>query len=197
MKTPLKTTLLLLLLAVTCRQAQSQPNEIAFAKISVTNLPHSVDTPADQRLVHLLFNGGALAVPEYLNDFENLYTPQERTYITFYLQEFEKETQIPVYIMTIDTMSIRKTEFTHETFDSLCMQCVLRSGKEMAIFIGISAGHGMMMIRNMNMGRLLNDAEAKKVINNGFVPAFKKGNFFEGTFNGLNLLKKKIDQGRK
>ena len=192
MNTPFKTALLLfaslLIVAVTTAQA----NAVAFAKVNTVSLPSIPDTTADQRLALLLFNDSAHTAPGYINDFENIYSDEQKKYLLFFMNEFEKETGVPVYIMTVDTTTIRREEFTRETFDFICLECMSRGNKQKGVFIGISAGFGMMMIRNLNLGRSLDENECRKIINKGFLPYFKKGSFFEGTFSGLKYLQSRI-----
>lgn len=71
-----------------------------------------------------------------------------------------------------------------------------KAEKDNGILIGISKGYRRIRIQNGNgIEKIITDEETKKIIENYFIPEFKKGEYYKGTLNGLreiiNVLKSK------
>jgi uncharacterized membrane protein YgcG len=68
-----------------------------------------------------------------------------------------------------------------------------KKGKNNGILIGISTGLRKIRINNgYGIETKLTDTETKKIINDFILPEFEKGNYFEGTKNGLLALMQKV-----
>lgn len=68
--------------------------------------------------------------------------------------------------------------------------------KDNGVLIAISKGYRQIRIQNGNgIEKIITDNETKEIIDNFFIPDFKKGNYYDGTLKGLveliNLLKPK------
>jgi len=50
-------------------------------------------------------------------------------------------------------------------------------------------GYHKMTIRNgYGIEKILSDSETKEIIDNAFIPSFRKDEYYQGTLNGLNKL---------
>ena len=133
----------------------------------------------------------------WVNDFEGLFTNEQEHHLDSIIEDFKRQTEIEIAIVTIDSSATSK-----EKFDSLTLYMANRwgvgeAGKDNGILIGISKGHRKIRIQNgFGIERLITEEETKQVIDNYFMPEFKAGNYFRGTLNGLmkltDLLKFKL-----
>jgi uncharacterized protein len=131
----------------------------------------------------------------WTNDFEYLFTFEEQTTLDSIISEYKKKTSIEICIVTIDT-----TFATKENFDDFVLHIhniwgVGEKVKNNGIVIGISAGYHQMRISNgFGIENLLSDEETKQIIDNDFIPLFKKSDYYGGTLNGLQALIKKLNE---
>lgn len=133
----------------------------------------------------------------WVNDFEGLFTDKQKQLLDSIIADFKRETDIEIAIVTIDSSATSK-----ERFDSLTLYMankwgVGQEGKDNGILIGISKGHKKIRIQNgYVIEKLISDDETKTIIANYFLPAYKAGNYYTGTRDGLikliDLLKFKL-----
>lgn len=123
----------------------------------------------------------------WTNDYENLYSENEQAKLDSIITEFEKETTIEIGIVTIDTIKTSK-----ENFDNLSLHIAQTWGigkkdKDNGILIAISKGHRRIRIQNGNgIEKIITDKETSEIIENYIIPAFKREEYYNGTFIGLN-----------
>ncbi len=151
-----------------------------------------------------IFGYGEFASSEYkfelpikqigcINDYEHIFSDDQISDLDSIISEFDKETKNEIAIVTIDS-----SWTTKESFDSFTLAIAENWGvgkkvKNNGILIGISTGLRMIRINNgYGIEAKLTDAETKKIIDDIILPEFKKGNYFEGTKNGLLALMQKI-----
>lgn len=132
----------------------------------------------------------------WTNDYENLFSDVEQTKLDSIISKFEKETSIEISIVTIDTIKTSNEKFEDLTLHIAKSWKIGKVEKENGILIAISKGYRKIRIQNGNsITRIITDEETKKILENYFVPEFKKGEYFNGTLIGLceiiNLLKLK------
>lgn len=132
----------------------------------------------------------------WTNDYENLFSDVERTKLDSIITKFEKETTIEISIVTIDTIKTSKEKFEDLTLHIAQTWKIGKAEKDNGILIGISKGYRRIRIQNGNgIEKIITDEETKKIIENYFIPEFKKGEYYKGTLNGLreiiNVLKSK------
>jgi len=133
-----------------------------------------------------------------ISDFEYLFTFLEKKQLDTLIRKFEKETSIEIAIITIDTIQSSK-----EKFDSLALHVANtwklgKTEKHYGILIAITHGNRKMRIENSRgIEELISDKETKKIIDNFFIPEFKKDDYFTGTLNGLNELMRLLKQNLK
>jgi uncharacterized protein len=131
------------------------------------------------------------------NDYENLYSDAEQTKVDSIITKFEKETTFEIGIVTIDTIKTSK-----ENFDNLSLHIAQTWGigkkdKDNGILIAISKGYRRIRIENGNgTEKIITEKETSEIIENYFIPEFRKGEYYNGTLNGLSeiikLLKTKL-----
>ncbi len=135
----------------------------------------------------------------WTNDYENLFSEIEQTKLDSIISKFEKETSIEISIVTIDTIKTAKEKFDDLTLHIAQTWQIGKAEKGNGILIGISKGYRRIRIQNGNgIEKIITDEETKKIIENYFVPEFKKGEYYYGTLNGLceiiRLLKYKTEK---
>jgi uncharacterized protein len=122
----------------------------------------------------------------WTNDYENLFSKIEQTKLDSIISKFEKETSIEISIVTIDTIKTSKEKFEDLTLHIAQKWKIGKAEKENGILIGISKGYRRIRIQNGNgIEKILTDDETKKILENYFIPEFKKGEYYQGTLNGL------------
>ncbi len=130
---------------------------------------------------------------DYVNDYENIYTERETQFLSMLIADFEKETSIKIVMITFDSTMIERNDSDNSSFSFLgdhINQGAMESDK---VFIEICISQRMMQIEsNVDMNRLISPHESKRIINNSFVPYFKKKQIFEGSLNGLKALMKQL-----
>lgn len=135
----------------------------------------------------------------WTNDYEDLFTDIEQTKLDSIISKFEKETSVEISIVTIDTLKTSKEKFEDLTLHIAQTRKIGKVEKDNGILIGISKGYRRIRIQNGNgIEKIITDEETKSIIENYFIPEFKKGEYYNGTLNGLceiiKLLKSKIEK---
>lgn len=136
---------------------------------------------------------------ETTSDNEQLYSDVEEKQLDKIIRDFEKETTIQIRIVTIDR---KKTSL--EDFEMLSLHIAQAWGIEKknrgnGILIAISLGLRSIRIQNgKEIERMISNEETNKIMDDYFITEFKKGNYYKGTFDGVNalmdLLKTKINK---
>ena len=133
---------------------------------------------------------GAVA---FVNDFEDLLTRPQEHYLDSLIRFFEKKTTDQIAIVTIDTFMTDRPSFDDYVLRLSNKWGVGQKGKNNGIVIAISKGFRMMRIETgLGLEAVFPDAEAKSIIDNHFLPYFKKGQYFEGISNGLQAIIRKL-----
>lgn len=132
-----------------------------------------------------------------VNDFENIYTSVEETSLDSLIKSMQSQADVEIAIVTLDTLSTSSNKFDDLTLHIAKTWGVGEKGKNNGILIGISNGYRKIRIQNgLGIEKRMSDAETKNIIDQFFIPPFKKGDYYHGTVNGLNaiftLLKKRV-----
>lgn len=134
----------------------------------------------------------------WVNDFENIYTAEQIIRLDSLISNYEKITSREISVVTIPANTIEK-----ENFDELILEIgkkwgVGKKDENNGIVIGISKGHRRIRIQNgKGIETLLSDNQTKEIIDSIFIPNFKNDKFFEGTFEGIQEIEKKLDKKNK
>jgi uncharacterized protein len=125
----------------------------------------------------------------YTSDIEKLFSKKQVRKLNKLIKKFEKKTTMEIGIITLDTSYVSR-----ERFDSLSTRIankwgVGKAGLDNGVLISISKGYRTMRISNgYGIEKIMTDEETKKIIDEEFTPYFKKGEYYEGTLNGLKKL---------
>ncbi len=134
----------------------------------------------------------------YVSDFEHLFTQNEIQQLDSLIGDFEKRTTIQIAVVTLNEPHTDSTDFDNYTLELANAWGVGQKEKNYGVFIGVSRAFRKIRIQNgLGITQWLSDEETLKIINDHFIPGFKKGNYFVGVRNGLLALMgslKKIDE---
>jgi len=134
----------------------------------------------------------------WTNDYEGLFTPEQKNVLDDTIAAFQKETAIQICIVTLDTIYTTKQKFNDLALHIANVWGVGQGDKNNGVLICMSAGYRMMRICNgKGIEKILTNDETKKIITDHLVPSFRKANYFEGTFEGLNALIKILRERAK
>ena len=133
----------------------------------------------------------------FTNDYEKLFSEEEEKVLDSLLISFEKETTIEIGIVTINTLKVSEEKFEDFTLHIAKKWGFGKIGKDNGILIVISKGYRRIRIQNGDgIEKIISDIETKEIIDNYFIPYFRKNEYFEGSKIGIEalfkLLKSKI-----
>jgi uncharacterized protein len=129
----------------------------------------------------------------YVNDFEDILSPDQENYIDSMIGEYDKNTTIQISLITIDTSMTSRNDFDNYIVRIANQWGVGDKEKDNGITIGISKGYRTMRIQNgYGIEKILSDSETKNIIDTAFIPSFKKSEYFEGIVNGLKAIMNKL-----
>lgn len=134
----------------------------------------------------------------YVNDFEHLFSNEQKEEINDLLRHFEIETSVEIAVVTISPANTQKERFEELTLHIANQWGVGKKGKDNGILIGISSGYHRIRIQNgKGIITLLSDTETKKIVDNTFIPEFQKNDYFAGTVNGVKEIMKLLKERMK
>lgn len=125
----------------------------------------------------------------WTNDYEGLFSGNEKHKLDSIIAAFEKEIAIQLCIVTVDTIYT-----SAEKFDSLAMHIantwsVGEKVNNNGVTICISKGYRRIRICNgYGIEKILSHEETKIIIHKYFISKFKDGKYFQGTLDGLVAL---------
>jgi len=133
-----------------------------------------------------MFWNNPLNDKKWVTDYEKLYTDDQKAELNTIIDNFEKETSFEIAIVTIDTLKVSREKFEDLSLHIAKTWGVGKRYKDNGILIAISDGYRKMRIQNGNgIERILTDEETQLIVDNYFIPEFKKGSYFNGTLVGL------------
>ena len=153
------------------------------------NRNKNADSTQILRSSRQIFRDSIPAPTGYVNDYENIFTGTEEERLDSLINDFQKRTTIQIAVVTIDT-----TMTTPDSLDALTLRIANTWGlgqkdKNNGVLIGISKGHRKMSIQNgYGIEAILSDQETKQIIDTAFIPGYREGKYFSGTFEGLKTL---------
>ncbi|MFD2556602.1 TPM domain-containing protein [Sphingobacterium tabacisoli] len=122
-------------------------------------------------------------------DYENLYTQDEIIKLDHIADDCWKNGIADIAIVTIDEHHTDKAHFDQYVSNHLTGYAQGSYEKNNGIVIVISKQLRQMRIQNgKGITKIISDDDAKKIIDEQFVPKFREGNYFEGTYNGLSAI---------
>lgn len=134
----------------------------------------------------------------WTNDYEGLFTQDQKMTLNDSMSNFHKETSIQICIVTLDTIYTTKEKFNDLALHIANVWGVGHGDKNNGVLICISSGYRMMRICNgKGIEKVLSTDETKKIINDYCVPSFRKADYFKGTLDGLTALIKILRERAK
>jgi uncharacterized protein len=130
----------------------------------------------------------------YINDFEHLFTPGQIDALDSMMHDYERRTTIEIAVLTVDTSLTLPGNFDFFTQQTMNAWGMGKKGKENGILIGISRSFRKIRIQNGGgIEKLLPNADTKKIIDEAFIPFFRKGQYYEGVVSGLKTLMQRLE----
>lgn len=130
----------------------------------------------------------------YVNDFEHLFTPQQVDTLDSLIRDYQRRTTIEIAVLTIDTSLTLPGNFDFFTLETMSAWGVGAKGKNNGILIGISRSFRKIRIQDGGaIEKQLPNADVKKIIDEAFIPFFRKGQYYEGTVSGLRTLMQRLE----
>jgi len=140
-------------------------------------------------------------LPEYIgytNDFEGVFTKEQIKKLDSLMRSYEERTSIQICVATIPATATPEEKFEDLTLHIAKSWGVGKKETNNGIFIGIAAGYRRMRIQNgYGTEKILSDNETKHIIDSVFLPEFKTGNYYKGTFDGILEIIKVLDSNTK
>ena len=131
----------------------------------------------------------------WVNDFEDIYSDAEERKLEKQILAFKAKTGMEIAIVTIDKRSMTADEFDVFTLEIARNWAVGSKEKNDGMLIAISKGLRKIYIRNgTGIAAILSDDSTKKIIEENIIPAFKKGEYYQGTKDGLNSIIKNLKE---
>jgi uncharacterized protein len=172
---------------------------MSFVAISLNGQKEVSDTVKRQAtfsLYQLLTKDTSLG-NKWIIDYEGLYTAEQRKRLDSIISDVEQKTTIEICIVTIDSSMTSSKDFDDFVWHIHNTWGIGKSGKDNGIVIGISSVLRKIRISNGEaIEKMLSDSDTKFIIDNSFIPFFKKGGFFEGTLTGLDAILARLDPRR-
>ena len=130
----------------------------------------------------------------FVNDFEHIFTPGQIDTLDEMIHVFEQRTTIEIAVVTIDSTLTLPANFDVFTLKVMKSWGVGKKEKNNGILIGISRVYHRMRIQNgYGIEKVLTNAGTKQLIDDAFLPFFKKGDYYEGVVNGLKTLMQRLE----
>ncbi|MBD3584023.1 TPM domain-containing protein [Flavobacterium selenitireducens] len=167
--------LLIFLITVTTAYSQPKKDSVEHFKLKKLELRRDIF---------------ALNIPKrknWVNDFEKLFSDEEKNNLNNIITKVEGETSFEIVIVTLDTNNVSSENFEAMSLKIAQTWAVGKHKKENGILIAISKGYRRLRIQNGNgIEKILTNNQTQNLIDNYFIPEFKKGNYYQGTLDGLN-----------
>lgn len=131
----------------------------------------------------------------WVNDFEDIFTNAEERKLEKQILAFKAKTGMEIAIITIDKRAMTAEEFDAFTLEIAKDWAIGSKEKNDGMLIAISKGLRRIYIHNgIGTAEIFSDAATAKIIDEVFIPAFKKGEYYQGTKDGLNSIIKKLKE---
>jgi uncharacterized protein len=129
----------------------------------------------------------------FVNDFEGILSNREEKKLNKLLSDFENKTQIEIAILTINNSMTTIDSFDNYTLQLARNWGIGKKGLNNGILIGFSSSFKKIRIQNASgIQKILSDEATKTIIDNFFIPSFKKGKYYEGFDIGTQEIIKKL-----
>lgn len=131
----------------------------------------------------------------HVKDVENLFTADQEKDLEAILRAYDTA---DIVLVTVDTIAFKPKPFEKFTLDLLNRWGVGDAQTNNGILVCISRSGRIMRIENgYGIERIVNDEETKKIVNDAFIPFFRKDEYYEGVLSGINELKQVVTAAAK
>lgn len=131
----------------------------------------------------------------WVNDYENLFTLEERHNLEKTLEHFEKETSIEICIVTLDSNMVSEEKFSEFSYRLMKIWGIGKISKSNGMVICISKDYKRLCVTtDFGIDKFITQNDKSRMINKDFVPFFSKNDYYDGTTNGLNAILSKISR---
>lgn len=122
----------------------------------------------------------------FVNDYEGLFSVPQENALDSLLSAFENETTIEIVVVTLDSTIVSRENFDDFTLTLGNTWGVGKRNKNNGMLIGLSSGMRHIRIHNgYGIEPILSDSLTGAIIRDYFVPEYRKGNYFAGTWMGV------------
>ena len=130
----------------------------------------------------------------FVNDFENILTKNEEKELNKLITDYEEKTTVEIAIVTIPSSATSEEKFNDLSLYIAKSWGVGKKIKNNGILIAISDGYSKIRIQTgKGTEQILSDQTTKEIIEKCMISHFKKGNYFQGVFSGINEIKTNIN----
>jgi uncharacterized protein len=177
--------LLFLITGITYASCQQRNNNTQTGKLPKRD---TIDLYAEVDNEHI-----PLKPTDYVNDYIHLFTQPQIHSLDSIIINYEKKTTNQVAIITVDSQWIKKDSFESFVRKVFKSWGVGQKDKNNGIVIAICPGYRIIRIENgYGIEKVFTDEQTYQIIQNIIVPAYKKGEYFEGTRNALVEITKRV-----
>jgi len=179
------TLLFLILFYSPGTQAQEVPNY----------LPYNAMSPKELQVYRQNLWDTLPAAIGWVNDYENLFTPEEKHTLEKTLEHFEKETSIEICIVTLDSNMVAEDKFSEFSYRLMKIWGIGKISKSNGMVICISKDYKRLCVTtDFGIDKFITQNDKNKMINRDFVPYFSKNDYYDGTTSGLSAILSKINK---
>lgn len=131
-----------------------------------------------------------VATPENINmvyDFEQIFTPDQVRKLDSTLRVFEKSNLIPIKLVTLGADRVAPDQFDRNNKSLLKEWDGVHGKSEKGMTISISKAFNKAAIHFGTIaGKQISQDEANQIITTVMLPSFENGQYYLGTWNGIN-----------
>ena len=125
----------------------------------------------------------------YVNDHEDLFSPEQIKSLDSLARNFERSNLIAIKVLTISDPAVTLENFDATNKTALQNWKTQHGNSEKCMTISISKHlHRIRIDFGSFVSKLLSDQEAKAIIDNQFTPFYKEDQYFLGTTEGLKAI---------
>lgn len=129
----------------------------------------------------------------FVNDFEDIFSTKEERLLIKKIKKMNKESDVQIVLVSIDSTMTNKESFDEFTLSLGQTWGVGEKDKNNGILIGISRSMRIIRIQNgLGIEKIITNAETKMVVDEYFIPDYKKEKYYDGTVRGITELIKLI-----
>ncbi len=127
-----------------------------------------------------------------VNDYDRAFTSDEKVRLDSIIEDFKRQAVIQISVFTFDSLMTSK-DSVHEVTQIVGIKYQINTT------IGISFPYRVIYIWNDSLTNqtVFNEYETKNIIDERFLPFFKKRENFNGTFEGITAIIQRINTNRK